>query len=128
MEILSVSFLMYVILLLFVIILLFCYYVILLLCYYYFVIMSYLPKIAASEGRSLTTFFPTKMRGEEIATRTSTSFSHFVRVPVTPPLPSGKIIKNLRSTRKFKHVRHLRWLRALYFPHAGAKNSQYLVY
>ena len=44
---------------------------------------SYLPWIPASEGRSLTTLFSTKMRGEEIATRTSTSspilldFRHF---------------------------------------------------
>ena len=45
-------------------------------CYF-----SYLPWIAASESRSLTTLFSTKIKREEIATRTSTSLSHSFRVP-----------------------------------------------
>ena len=41
---------------------------------------------------------------------------------VTPPLSSLKTIKNLLSTRKFKHVRHLHWPRALYLPRADVQN------
>ena len=43
--------------------------------------LSYLPWIAASEGRSLTTLFSTKMKGEEIATTASTPVSHSIREP-----------------------------------------------
>ena len=69
---------------------------------------SYFPWITASEGRSLTTHFSTKMRGRKQPqehqgpSRILLEFRHY-----SPPL--SKNIKNLRSMRKFKHARHLHW-------------------
>ena len=51
---------------------------------------SCLPWIAASEGQSLTTLFSAKMKKQEIATRTSTSLSHSIRVPSLFRLPLKK--------------------------------------
>ena len=53
---------------------------------HFFVSLSYLPWIAVSKGWSLTTLFSTKMIGEEIATRTSKSLSHSIRVLSLHPL------------------------------------------
>ena len=69
---------------------------------------SYFPWITTSEGRSLTTHFSTKMRGEkqpqehQDPSRILLEFRHS-----SPPL--CKNIKNLRSMRKFKRARHLHW-------------------
>ena len=75
-------------------------------CLFFF--FSYLLGIAASEAQNLTTLSSTKMKGEEIATRTSTSLSHSKRVLLLSSSPPLKTVKTLRSIRKFKYARHLR--------------------
>ena len=63
---------------------------------------SYLPWIAASEGRNLTTLFSTKMRGKEIATKTSTSLFHSIKV--SPILPSPPLCKNHNKPEADKKI------------------------
>ena len=80
------------------------------ICYF-----PYHPCIPASEGWSLTT--------QEINIPVP-----FYESSITPPLPSVKTIKKLRSIEIFMHARHLHRQRALYFLHIDAQNSQCLVY
>ena len=94
-----------------------------LMCYF-----SYLPWIAASEGLGLTTLFSNKMRRGGNSHKNISIPLPFYQSSVSLPLLSVKTIKNLRSIRKLKHVKHLHGPRALYFPRADARNSQYLVY
>ena len=62
-------------------------------CYF-----SYLPSIAASKGQSSKTLFSTKIRGKEIATRTSTFLSHSIRILVDKKI---QVCETLKLTEGF---------------------------
>ena len=92
-------------------------------CYF-----SYLPRIAASEDRSLTTLFSTQMRGEEIQAQ---EYQHPCPILLGFWHSSSPICKNYKKPEvdKNSNMQDTFTLTGdLYFPRTDAQNSQYLVY